>query len=138
MIDIYLNRILTDDQGTIGVLAMPLFEWSCYINELPDRNNERCFSRIPAGTYNVRFVTTPKHGDVYLIENVPDRSAILMHSGNFAGDTRKNWLSDVLGCLEFGAKVVIMKGQRAVLNSRSTRDTFQKLMDGENFNLIIS
>jgi hypothetical protein len=138
MTDVYINRMLTDDQGTIGILAVPSFEWSCFINELPDRNNERNFSRIPEGTYQVAYVDSKKHGGVYLVQNVPGRSAILMHSGNYAGDTRKNWRSDVLGCLEFGSRVVIMNNQRAVANSRSTRDIFQKLMNGETFNLIIS
>jgi hypothetical protein len=137
--EVYLNELFTDDQGTISVLAIPAFSWSCFINELPERGNVTNFSRIPRGkTYHVRFVKTPKHGDVYLIEKVPDRSAILMHSGTYAGDTKKGLRSDVLGCQEFGYKVVIMNGQRAVINSRSTRDAFQKLLNGQNFNLIIS
>jgi hypothetical protein len=138
MIEVYINEILTDDQGTISILAIPLFQWSCFINELPERNNERNFSRIPGETYIARFVTSPKHGEVYLLEKVKDRSAILMHSGTYAGDTKKNWKSNVLGCLEFGFKVVVLNGQRGVINSRSTRDTFQKLLNGEDFRLTIN
>lgn len=135
--DVYIRQVISDDQGTISVLSIPAFDWRCFINELPDRSNERCFSRIPRpAEYIARWVKSPRHGEVYLLEKVPERSAILMHSGNFAGDTKKGWLSDVLGCLEFGYKVAIMKGQRAVINSRSTRDTFQKLMNGEDFKII--
>ena len=137
--DVYLKQIMSDDQGTISCLRIPAYEWSCFINELPDRNNERSFSRIPRpATYIAKFVNSKKFGDVYLLMNVPDRSGILMHSGTYAGDTKKKWKSDVLGCLEFGLKVVILNGQRAVVNSRSTRDTFQKLLDGEDFKIILS
>ena len=137
-IEVYMNELVSDDQGTISVLAVPAFKWSCFINELPERGNERNISRIRGGEYPARFVNTPKHGDVYLLEKVPDRSAILMHSGTYAGDTTKGWKSDVLGCLEFGLKVVVLNGQRGVVNSRSTRDTFQKLLNSEDFNLIIN
>lgn len=137
--DVYIKEVMTDDQGTISVLRIPHYAWSCFIQELPERGNERCFSRIPRPAVLIaRWVKTPKHGEVYLLELVPERSAILMHSGNYAGDTRKGWRSDVLGCLEYGLKVVIMNGQRAVINSRSTRDTFQRLMNGEDFKIYIS
>jgi hypothetical protein len=137
--DVYINEVITDDQGTISTLNIPAYNWNCFINELPERNNERCFSRIPRpAVYNVRLVDSKKFGRVYLIENVPDRSAILMHAGNYAGDTRKKYRSDVLGCQEFGKKVVIMEGQRAVINSRSTRDEFMQLLNGQNFKLHIS
>lgn len=135
--DVYIKRGKGDDQGTIGALYVPDLQWSCWVNELPDRNNEKCFSSIPPGRYQAIWVNSPKHGMVYWLQQVPERSAILMHAGNFAGDTRKGWLSDVLGCLEFGYKIALMNGQRCVINSRSTRDTFQKLMNGMNFYLTI-
>jgi hypothetical protein len=138
LLEVYIKRLYSDDQGTIGILRVPAFIWKCYINELPDRNNEKCYSRILPGTYPVRCIYTEHYGDVYLIEKVPDRTSILMHCGTYAGDTRKNWKSDVLGCLEFGRKVVLLNDQRAVINSRSTRDEFQKLMNRQNFKLIIS
>lgn len=137
--DVYMKEVITDDQGTISVLTVPALGWKCYINELPERNNERGFSRIPRpADYDARLVNSPKFGKVYMIEDVPERSAILMHGGNFAGDTRKKWRSDVLGCLEFGLKVVRMNGQRAVVNSKSTKDQFMRLMNGESFKLHIS
>jgi hypothetical protein len=135
--EVYIKRSAGDDQGTIGVLAIPHLQWRCFVNELPDRNNERCYSRILPGTYYCRLVPSKKFGDVYLLLNVPERSAILMHAGTYAGDTRKGWRSNVLGCIEFGFRVALVNGQRGVLNSRSTRDCFQRLMDGRNFYLTI-
>jgi hypothetical protein len=137
--EVYMHELISDDQGTISILSVPDFYWSCYINELPERGNKRNISRIPrAARYLCRWVKSPRHGDVYLLEKVPERSAILMHSGNFAGDTTMGYLSDVLGCMEFGHKVAIMKNQRCVINSRSTRDAFQKLMEGNDFYLNIN
>lgn len=135
---VYIKRSAGDDQGTIGILTVPMYSHSCFTNELPERNNEHNFSRIPAGTYFAELINTKHYGDVYLLHNVKERSSVLMHCGNFAGDTRKQWKSDVLGCIEFGSKVVIIDGQRAVTNTRSARDAFQKIMNGQNFNLIIS
>lgn len=136
--EVFIQRGKGDDQGTIGLLKIPALEWGCFVNELPDRSNERGFSRINPGRYLVRWHNSPKFGLVPWLQQVPERSAILMHSGNFAGDTRKGWRSDVLGCIEFGYKVAMMNGQRAVLNSRSTRDTFTRLMGGMEFYLTIS
>ena len=136
--DVYIKRAKGDDQGTIGVLVVPLHSFRCFTNELPDRDNEHNYSRIPTGTYIAKLVHTEHYGDVYLLENVEDRSSVLMHCGNFAGDTKKNWKSDVRGCIEFGIKVVIISGQRAVINTRSARDAFQKTMNGQNFILTIS
>jgi len=137
-LEVYIKRLFTDDQGTIGVLAVPAFAWSCFVNELPDRDNERCYSRIPEGNYDVNLIYSPKFGDVFYVNPVPGRSEILIHAGNFAGDTKKNWLTHSLGCILIGAKVAIIGKQRGLLNAKSTRDIFQKLLNEESFKLIIS
>lgn len=139
---VYIKRLPGDDQGTIGVLFIPELSWSCFTNELPDRDNERNFSRINPGEYDCVLVESPKFGKVYLIQNVPDRSGVLIHNGTFAGDVKKGWVSHVLGCIEVGAKVVLLtlpngKIQRGIINSRSTRDKLQSLLEGLNFKLII-
>lgn len=139
---VYIRRLPGDDQGTIGVLFIPEFEWSCFTNELPYRNNERNYSRINPGEYDCILVVSKKFGPVYLVLNVENRSGILIHNGTFAGDTRKGWVSHVLGCIEVGMKVVMLpnsnnKQQRGIINSRSTRDKLQSLLQGINFKLII-
>ena len=140
--NVYIKRLPGDDQGTIGVMFIPEVAWSCFTNELPDRDNERNFSRILAGEYECQMVESKKFGAVYLLLNVPERDGVLIHSGTWAGDTKKGWKSHVLGCIEVGMKVVMLpigegKYQRGIINSRSTRDKFQQLMGGLNFKLII-
>lgn len=59
--------------------------------ELPWKNNERQVSCIPEGTYKVNPHTSPKFGKCFWLQDVPNRSEILIHTGNF---TR-----EILGCI---------------------------------------
>ena len=140
---VYIKRLPGDDQGTIGIMAFPEAGFSCFTNELPDRDNQRNISRIPEGEYDTMLLQTQKYGPVYLLLNVPGRDGVLIHSGTWAGDKSKGWKSHVLGCIEVGSKVALIpidnnRMQRGLLNSRSTRDKFQSLLQGLNFKLIIS
>ena len=87
-----LIRLKESEAGTFGVLYIrggnhrPV-----YTLELPWRDNERGESRIKPGTYrcvphgwnneNLKFKKT------WRLENVPGRSAILLHAGNTIKDT---------------------------------------------------
>lgn len=55
--------------------------------ELPWKNNEKNISCIPAGNYKLRRRNTPKYGDHLILENVPGRSYVLIHFGNFPENT---------------------------------------------------
>ncbi len=59
--------------------------------ELPWRKNERRISCIPEGDYTVIKHNAPKFGPCFWLQDVPDRSEILIHSANF-------W-RDLLGCI---------------------------------------
>lgn len=48
------------------------------------KNNENDISCIPQGLYNVTRGNTEHHIDVFKILNVPGRTDILIHSGNYA------------------------------------------------------
>lgn len=62
--------------------------------ELPWRDNMRRISCIPSGEYIVVPHISPKFGWSLWLKDVPDRSAILIHIGNFVDDT--------LGCILVG------------------------------------
>jgi hypothetical protein len=66
----------------------------CYCLELPDRENRRNVSRIPAGQYVCKRVRSARFGETFEITNVPGRSGILFHVGNFPTDTH--------GCILLG------------------------------------
>ncbi|MGP1274361.1 MAG: DUF5675 family protein [Caulobacterales bacterium] len=98
-----LQRLEQDAHATLGELRDPKGNRLCWTLENAWRNNERRVSRIPAGRYRVilrdfgswndrlaaRFPAIHR-GAIELID-VPGRSAILIHPGNYHTDT--------LGCI---------------------------------------
>jgi len=128
-------RLMRSDQGTLGKLYYSNF--SCYTLELPWRDNKRNISCIPAGEYDSKIRVSPKFGKVYWLTEVENRSFILMHSGNWAGDVEKKFKSHVNGCILLGQKRGLLAGQLAVLNSRITVKRFIRMMGGNPFKLKI-
>lgn len=91
-----------------------LFE--CYILELPYRDNKKNISCIPEGFYHwvTRHTKDSKYPYKHIhIKDVPDRSFILVHIGNYPKDTK--------GCLCTGMSY----GNDVVWNSE---EAFNKLM----------
>jgi len=130
-----LCRLMRSDQGTRGKLYYGDFE--CETLELPWRDNQRSISCIPAGEYPVKIRISPKYGEIYWVQNVPERSFILIHWGNWAGDESKGYKSNVNGCILLGKQRGILNNQWAVLNSRITVKRFMHEMDNEPFTLRI-
>jgi hypothetical protein len=137
MKDVFLIRTKTSDQGTEGFLTELESEFFCKTLECPWRNNKKSISCIPAGEYIVAIRQSPKYGRIYWVTNVPNRSWILIHSGNFAGDKSKGYRTHVQGCILLGQKHGFLYGQRAVLNSRITVTKFMNIMDYKKFKLHI-
>lgn len=135
MKQVNLFRLQRSDQGTEGMLVVD--DFNCKTLELPWRNNQPQISCIPAGEYNVEIRLSNKYGRIYWVRKVPDRTYILIHSGNFAGDISKGFKSHVMGCILLGKKRGFLGGQVAVLNSRITVRDFMETMDYEPFTLNI-
>jgi len=109
--------------------------FNCQTLELPWRDNRRSISCIPAGEYLVKIRMSPKYGEIYHVKDVPGRTFILIHSGNWAGDTTKGYKTHVNGCILLGQKRGLLAGQWAVLNSRITVKRFMQEMGNEPFTL---
>jgi len=133
----YIYRGKSTEQGTFSLFACPDVNFSCMIGELPWNDNQRYISCIPIGEYMVKPVQSPKYGIVYMVHQVPNRSAILHHSGNFAGDTSEGWKTHSLGCILHGHKVATINGQMGVTLSKYTMTQFHNAMGMETFKLII-
>lgn len=133
---ITLKRSTSTDDGTFGAMTLP-DGTVIRTAELPWRGNERQKSSIPAGAYKCSIVQSPKFGRVYGVQNVPGRSHILIHAGNYAGDTSKGKRSDVQGCILVGKSVGVLSGQQAVLQSRVVLAEFMQKMNGNDFMLEI-
>ena len=68
---------------------------------------------------------------------MPNRTYILIHSGNYAGDKSKGFKSHVMGCILLGKKSGYLGGQVAILNSRIMVRAFMEHMNYEPFILRI-
>ncbi len=96
--------------------------FNCKALELPNLRNQRSISRIPAGRYFVERRHSDKYGWHYHVTNVPNRTWILFHSGNYNTHTQ--------GCVILGTEFIDINGdgQLDVINSRDTMKVFNHLM----------
>ncbi len=74
-------RLDANDYGVFGHLYLDDNSFDCVTLENHDL-------LIPAGTYPVKFYVSPVHGEVPLLENVPGRSLIEIHEGNYQSNSK--------------------------------------------------
>ena len=93
--------------------------------ELAWKNNERRISCIPEGTYKCVKRLSPKYGHHWHVLDVPNRSLILIHSGNFHTHT--------LGCILVGEKHsdINNDGLCDVTNSRNVMNELRVMLPDE-------
>jgi len=98
--------------------------------ELPWKDNQKRISCIPIGIYNVIRYKSPKFGEVFLLENVSNRSMIEIHYGNY--------FSDIEGCILVGEnfKDINKDGHVDVTSSKNTLNDLLDIMP-ETFKLEI-
>jgi len=128
-------RMKRSSQGTLGMLCVGGFR--CYTLELPWKDNKRNVSCIPRGSYKVETRLSPKFGNVYWVREVPERTFILIHSGNWAGDISEGFKSHANGCILLGQKRGLLANQLAVLNSGITVRRFMRTLQYQPFTLDI-
>ena len=119
-VKIQIRRLSSDEQGTRGRLFIPDAWFSCFTMELPWRDNEPFYSCIPADTYPFIPYESSRFGSTFLVQEVPGRTGILFHSGNVAGDKRKDYRTHSAGCILPGKRRGILWRQKAVFVSRTT------------------
>jgi hypothetical protein len=128
-----LDRTQREDKQTLGVMLHES-KTLCYTLELPWLDNQKGISCIPEGEYEVVSRKTPssqfkyKH---YHILDVPDRSWILIHGGNYH--------TQIKGCILVGSEWEDLNGDgyMDVVNSRKTLESLTDFL-GESFRLKIS
>lgn len=139
-----LVRKSTGDDGTFGKAFTD--ERGYYTAELPWRDNRPGISCIPAGEYTCKWIFSPHHNrKLYHVQNVPGRTDVEIHRGNFAADTEKinpynneHFRSDVEGCILLGLSAEKIMGQMMLLQSSRAIDMFEKEMEQADFLLKIS
>lgn len=120
-----LKRACESAEGTFGILSingLPL----CVTCEDPWIDNKRNISCIPTGIYECTKHNGTKYKDVWILHNVPNRSAILIHAGNTENDTN--------GCILVGETIGRLRGKPAVLSSRKALDKLRDVLPN-NFTL---
>ena len=124
--DALIQRKQFGEKQTLGEFTIyedrvkPIFD--CKTLELEEDKNARRDDCIPRGTYTVVKRNSPKYGDHFHVIDVPDRSYILIHHGNYN--------RDILGCILVGRKHVDIDGDglKDVTASKGTMKDLNKLL----------
>lgn len=124
-----LVREASSNDGTLGEILNPDGSHLCYTCELPGQNNAPDVSCIPLGSYGCIPHDSAAHRNVWELQNVPNRIAILIHNGNTENDS--------LGCIVVGSQQGTLGGLPAVLNSNATLAMLQQTLP-PNFTLVVS
>ncbi len=103
---------------TLGRLWLPN-GWQCFTLELPWLDNKRSISCIPAGTYKAFKRNSPRNGAVFELRNVPNRTNIQCHAGNY---TRQ-----IEGCILVGDSIRFLDDDSVPDVTNSTA-TLQRLL----------
>lgn len=103
---------------------------SCNVLELPWRSNERNVSCIPEGAYAVKQRESKKFGLHYHILDVPGRSGILQHPGNYT--------HQIQGCQLPGQSLTDLNDD-GILDVIETRLTLTHMLKtlGKEYRLVI-
>ena len=122
VVEFDLHRSIYLPECTPGVLSDPADcgAYICSTLELPNLNNARRKSCIPAGTYTAKMrksatmkrVSGGRWDEAFELQDVPDRDFILMHPGNYPKNSH--------GCILVGGAFAYWGKEKgyAVPNSR--------------------
>lgn len=122
---VILRRAFQNKEVTLGMLQIKDIEHKpIYTLENPQRETS-ADSLIPAGLYHCEPYSGTKYKSVYKVMNVPGRTDILFHWGN--------WEFDTEGCILLGLGSGTMKGLPAVKNSKKAMDQLRSIIGMEPF-----
>ena len=88
--EIYVRRTKQFGETTLGSLSIKGLAKSWYVLEPggPDSEIEGSDKRIKSGSYRIKPYSSLKYKEVYELKDVPGRTFILMHAGNYHEDTQ--------------------------------------------------
>ena len=127
---VILKRGKDDGKEVIGTLSDGSF--LCNTLERPWLNNQPNISCVPKGTYQCIWShMINMNEDHYQIMNVPGRTSIFIHEGNFCADSH--------GCILLGNTYADINkdSEPDVLSSRVTLSSFETMLNKQPFTLII-
>lgn len=125
--DAVLERFAYLPEATLGKLTID--DNVFWIAERPWRGNKKEISCIPSGTYTCKRYVSKRFGETFEVTEVPNRTYILFHVGNFPE-------KDSHGCLLVGSS--LMANTPAVASSKNAMAKFREILkDVESFQLHI-
>lgn len=137
MTRVFIDRLESTEYGTFGRLTVDKMQFQT--GELQWLENVSDKSCIPAGIYECSWNYSPKlQRFAYHVEDVPNRTGILIHVANLMGRKDLDYKSDVEGCIGLGLKIGFLYGQRALQLSAKAIESFEFYMAHEPFILEIS
>lgn len=121
LMEIEIKRRIENEHGTFG----ELFKDGSLVAvtlERPWMNNQKDVSCIPAGEYVCKPHESPRFGFCYQVQDVPGRTDILFHKGN--------WLKETLGCVLVGRRWDHPNRPTMILESELGLRNFHQKVDG--------
>lgn len=123
MNSVTVKRVVRRDDSTFGVLVydnQPRF----VTLEPPWKNNQHNISCIPEGIYHAVKFNSPHFGRTWQLIDVPNRTSIEFHFGNYVKNTE--------GCILLGTSynpnhLMIMDSQRALQNFIKATENWTEL-----------
>lgn len=119
-----IERLTDNETQTIGTMfvldASDFTEWDCHCLEPAWKDNQQNISCIPEGIYRVEKHYSPAFKQSFWVKDVPGRSEILIHKGNFRKDTR--------GCIIPGIDMKDINGDKNI-DVVSSKAAIHKLYD---------
>lgn len=126
-----LVRAFMDSKVTLGMLRVDGIEHPpIYTLELPWKDNRPNISCIPTGVYRGGPHNGARFKDVFALQDVPGRAAILIHAGNRT--------ADIQGCILPGMAAGTMHNEPAVLESQAAMKGLRFFLGTEPFTLSIT
>lgn len=126
MTEIKLERFAYHPKGTLGAIRFD--RQTFFTIEKPWKNNAVMVSCIPEGVYDMGWRKSPKFGETWHVQDVPNRTHILIHTANFP--------QDVHGCIGLGTAP--MSDAIAVGSSREAVKNFEALTKDLEWQLVIT
>lgn len=127
-----LRRFLDLNGAMVGILTIPEFNFRCYTLEDAWRDNRQMVSCIPTGLYEVvphgwEKDSKPRFKRSYRLLDVPNRSAILIHTGNTDKDTH--------GCILVGHELKLGERNMILEASEQAMNQIRSLLPQQGFQL---
>ena len=129
MIEVILKRAWEDHRATLGMLTIKGIQHDPFWTLENPKRDTTIDCRIPYGFYHCVPHSGLKYKNVYLVKDVPNRTDILFHSGNYERET--------LGCILLGSGACTFMGDPMVTESREAMKRFRSLIGDTVFDLNI-